>query len=383
VRFAKPIAFLLGVVGLFPLQARIDERKPERPSSLLYTPDRRLMKVIACGYGPFLADLVWIQSTGYVIREFRSGGSHIEHLYALYDVITELDPQYVDAYVMGAVFLSAIGNEPDRAIELLEKGEGRIAEVKGEMQEVTEGRVHPKHKERWKLLNETAAVHLVTYAGYATTLPERYEEIRTGGKLYLYAAKRYPLTEYPDAPPWYQKMGEGLTIRGGPNDPYRDMTPSQYYTVVEQVWLARVLVTPASSPLLKLYERRYAEIEARKVYEDVVAKMGRWKQKHGVAPTRFEDFYGKVPEDPLGVGYFLVDGKLVAPALDASVIERQLARDANGYHRANERWPENKAALVALAHREIPAWVWVDYDEKTGRVRAEPRPALVQPRGPK
>ncbi len=379
-RFVKPIAFLLGVAGLFPLQARIDERKPERPSSLLYTPDRRLMKVIACGYGPFLADLVWLQSTSYVIREFKSGGAHIEHLYSLYDVITELDPQYVDAYVMGAVFLSAIGNEPERAIELLEKGEGRIAEVKGEMQEVTEGRVHPKHKERWKLLNETAAVHLVTYAGYATTLPERYEEIRTGGKLYLYAAKRYPLTEYPDAPPWYQKMGEGLTIRGSANDPYKDMTPAEYYNVVEQVWLARVLVTPASSPFRKVYERRYAEIEARKVYEDLLAKIEQWKRTHGgVPPTRFE----KTPADPLGVGFFLVDGKLIAPALDAAMFERQLARDANAFHRAHERWPENKAALLALAHREIPVWVWVDYDEKTGSVRVEPRPALVQPREPK
>jgi len=391
-----PVAFLAGIIGLFPLQSRIDEQKPPMPSSLLYTPDRRLMSVIACGHGPTLADLVWVQSTDYVMRQFHSGGAHIEHLYALYDVMTDLDPNFVDAYVMGSIFLSAIGEEPDRAIELLEKGEGRIEEVQGEMREVSVGRVHPQDKQRWRLLHETAAVHLVSFAGYAPTLEERYEEILVAGKLYLYGAKRYPLSEYPDCVDWFQTVGEGLVSRfvREPNGllkdvRFNDFSHGDYYDAVSNIWLQRLGAVADDSPLRKVYERGYLEIQSRKNFEQDVAEVTSsakvWKEGHGGAtPQSLRDLHVKLHKDPLGMGWFLVDGTLVAPALDAASLERGLEHDAATYHRIKDVWPSTLDELLAAgpkgSRRTIPPWVKVRYDPTTGEVHAEGSPPRLSNR---
>ncbi|MEZ0230212.1 MAG: hypothetical protein ACAI25_16440, partial [Planctomycetota bacterium] len=166
----RRLSFLAGVVLLFPLQSLADGKRGKLPSSLLYTPDRRLMKVIACGHGPLLADLVSLQSTSYVMSEFKSGRTHIDHLYALFDVMTDLDPDFVDAYVTGAIFLSSVADEPERSLDLLQKGHGRLEERGDGVVPITSGRIHEENKDRWKTLAELAATHLVSLAGFAPTL---------------------------------------------------------------------------------------------------------------------------------------------------------------------------------------------------------------------
>lgn len=373
-------AFFLLVALLFPLQMSFDATKPAQPSSLLYTPDRRLMKVIACGHGPTLADLVWVQSTNYVMTEFKSGHTQIEHLYALYDVMTELDPSFVDAYVTGAIFLSAIADEPDLSLDLLEKGEGPLDEVGGEFVERKGprgeplGKVPPDHKERWKLLNETAATHLVSYASYAPTLEERYEELRTGGELYLFGAKRYPLERYPDRPPWYEQIGKTLTDRVAGRQKFVDISKSGWYGAAEQIWEQRLHFSEPGTPLHALYERRLLEVRSRKLFDELEQGKDRWEKGHGPARA-LSDFLVQVPKDPLGTGYFLVSSKLVAPALDAAIVERQLARDASRFRRAKGKNPSSVAEILAFSQeqghpRTIPSWVRVQYVPETGQVSA-------------
>lgn len=366
--------FVVGLFLLFPLQAAGDARRPRLPSSLLYTPDRRLMKVIACGHGPTLADLVWLQSTNYVISEFKSGKTQIEHLYALYDVMTELDPDFVDAYVAGAVFLSSVADDPDRALELLEKGHGRVDERGGAIAHVTSGRIHPDNKDRWKPLGETAATHLVSLAGFAPTLEERYVEVNLAGRLYRWGATRYTVDRYPDRPVWWETMGPALakvqprtSSRGG------------WLFAVLQVWDQRLHFTPRSSPLHELYSRRKNEIVARQKFEAVQGDFEAWKARHAASQPPPELLERLRQADPLGVGFFVVEGKLVAPALDAAVLERQLARDAAAFRRRHDRAPLSLDELRTFEAKEgvvrpAPPWAEVSWDDKAkaARVRGVP-----------
>jgi hypothetical protein len=391
-KLAELAGLAAGLALLFPLQAAIDAARPQRPSSFLYTPDRRLMKVISFGHELTLADLVWVQSTDYVITEFTSGKTHIEHLYNLYDVITDLDPNYIDAYVMGSTFLSSVAEQPERALELLEKGEGKLLDdgVTVTDDPAHPGKVHPDHKDRWKLLNETAGTHLVSLAGFAPTLAERQAEVRLGGRLYLFAAKRYPYSVWkrdPAFPDWFEDMGTKLTQR------QEDLNlRTSWYQAVETVWLQRKHFSVQGSPIDQLCDRRLAEIRSL-YWKDVLDRaMAKYAEKEGAAPGSLKDLVPflpkpltELPKDPVGVGYFLVGRAVVAPALDAARLERELTRRLTELHARNGRWPASIAELEAafagtgLALSPIPRWVTLTYDPETGEVRASAAPgALVR-----
>jgi len=349
---ARGAVFLGALAALFPLQALADAHRPELPSSLLYTPDRRLMKVVACGHGSLLADLVWVESTNYVMTGFKSGKTHLEHLYALYDVMTELDPDFIDAYVMGAVFLSSVADEAELAVKLLEKGHGRLEERAGAMAQVTSGTVHPLDKERWRLVNELAATHYVSFAGYAPTLEERYLEINLGGRMLVWGAQRYDRARYPERPEWWEEIGRRLAAGDAA---HAQGSRGGWYQAAAQVWEQRLHFTEKSSPLYDLYLRRYEEVLSRQVFEKTQAEMAK-----GRVPV-------KLPDDPLGVGFFIVEGRLVAPGLDAALLERQLAHDAAAFRRRSERAPRSLEELQAFEAseklvRSVPPFVEVSWD---------------------
>ncbi len=379
--WARSAALVVGVALLYPLQGAIDEKKPELPSSLLYTPDKRLMSVIACGHGPTLADLVWVQSVNYVMREFQSGQTHIEHLYSLYDVMTELDPDFVDAYVMGSIFLSAVADEPERALDILEKGQGPLDLKNGEFVERTGldgkplgGRVSPENRQRFKLLHETAAIHLVSFASYAATLEERYEEINTAGRLYLFGAKRYPRDKYPDRPDWWEEMGKKLVERHMGETEGMAPTREGWYAAAHEIWSQRLHFASPDTPLADLYKKRLDEVDSHAVYERTKFRLATWKRLGGQAAA-----FHNIPKDPLGVGYFLVNDDLVAPALDAASVERGLSRDADRFKRQNGHFPATSDELDAFGdpagkRREVPPWVHVEYDPSNGRITALAKP---------
>src|SRR5581483_12460249 len=95
----------------------------------------------------------------------------------------------------------------------------------------------------------------------------------------------------------------------------------------------------------------------------------------GAAPAKLADLGEKLPEDPLGVGFYIVDGRLVAPALDAELIERELGRDAMTFRRRIGRAPSSLEELRAYDAKEghsvaVPAWVTVTWDAKAAEARA-------------
>ena len=89
-------------------------------SSMLYLPSGKYLKPASFGYHTLLADFIYLWS----IQYYGDPGFHprMEFLKHTYDLITELDPQYLDAYQTGALFMFYEGRNPMAGLELLEQG---------------------------------------------------------------------------------------------------------------------------------------------------------------------------------------------------------------------------------------------------------------------
>ncbi|MCI0412238.1 hypothetical protein L0222_05475 [bacterium] len=89
-------------------------------SPLLYLPSGKYLKPASFGYHALLADFIYLWSIQYYGDPgFKPRMEYIKHTY---DLITELDPQYMDAYHMGALFLFYEGRNPKAGLQLLDQG---------------------------------------------------------------------------------------------------------------------------------------------------------------------------------------------------------------------------------------------------------------------
>ena len=114
---------LIGVVFLlnFFLLIRLDQIKQAQPyHDPLLLPSGKYLKILALGHESFLADIVYLWSIQhYSIYERNHRFKYLEHTF---EIITELDPQYIDPYLTGALTMAREGGDYTRAFKLLEKG---------------------------------------------------------------------------------------------------------------------------------------------------------------------------------------------------------------------------------------------------------------------
>lgn len=118
------IAILIAVS--IPFQLRIDDIRGKFRSveESLYLTSSSLKKV-SLGYTELLADIYWLRALQY-FGERRTDEQNPELLYHYFDIITDLDPRFVNAYRYGGTFLA----EPppfglgyfDKGVDLMEKG---------------------------------------------------------------------------------------------------------------------------------------------------------------------------------------------------------------------------------------------------------------------
>jgi tetratricopeptide (TPR) repeat protein len=89
---------------------------------LLYLPNGRFLKVASLGYPTFVADMIYLWSIQFYSdlsnREDRF--VYLEHIFG--QVITSLDPRFVDPYLVGALILVVEKKDVDGALDLLDQG---------------------------------------------------------------------------------------------------------------------------------------------------------------------------------------------------------------------------------------------------------------------
>ncbi|MFC2173839.1 tetratricopeptide repeat protein [Acidobacteriota bacterium] len=115
------LAVLLGVMALmlrFRLE-QIDRLDTARHHSV-YVPSGQYARIGSLGFRSLMADLLYVWSIQYYSNEERQG--RFKHLVKFYDLITDLDPKFANAYVIGALILGWEAREFESSLSLLEKG---------------------------------------------------------------------------------------------------------------------------------------------------------------------------------------------------------------------------------------------------------------------
>jgi len=117
------IAGLMAIIFLLSLllQIRLDQLKQDNPyRDLLFLPSGKYLKLIALGNENIMADIIYLWSIQYYsIYERPERFKYLEHTFK---IITTLDPQYIDPYLVGALIMAREGRDYTRAFKLLDKG---------------------------------------------------------------------------------------------------------------------------------------------------------------------------------------------------------------------------------------------------------------------
>ncbi|MGC8579838.1 MAG: tetratricopeptide repeat protein [bacterium] len=88
---------------------------------LAFFPSGPLIKIAVFHYDNFFADIYWMQSLQYIGKHLSSDKT-FNLLYHIYDVVTRLDPRFIDAYNFGAIMLAQYGRDKTSAMDLLKLG---------------------------------------------------------------------------------------------------------------------------------------------------------------------------------------------------------------------------------------------------------------------
>jgi hypothetical protein len=88
---------------------------------LLYLPSGRYLKFATFGYSDLAADLIYIWSIQYYSNyQIRDRYDYLDQIYRR--VIAELDPHYIDPYLVGSMIMSVEAGRNDLALRLLDDG---------------------------------------------------------------------------------------------------------------------------------------------------------------------------------------------------------------------------------------------------------------------
>jgi tetratricopeptide (TPR) repeat protein len=119
---------IVGFVGVWQLQKRIDQRK----SAIRVEQDQlafrsgNLVKMLSLEYAPLMGAIYWTRAVQYFGEKHRLHQRNLELLWPLLDITTTLDPHLMPAYRFGSTFLSDHPprgeGRPDLAVKLLERG---------------------------------------------------------------------------------------------------------------------------------------------------------------------------------------------------------------------------------------------------------------------
>lgn len=87
-------------------------------NQILYLPSGKYLKSLSFGYEALVADFVYLWS----IQYFTGHNVRMEYLPPTYQIIIDLDPQYLDAYQTGALLLFYEVRNPKAALAILDQG---------------------------------------------------------------------------------------------------------------------------------------------------------------------------------------------------------------------------------------------------------------------
>lgn len=278
---------LLAIAALIavsiPFQVRIDDIRGKFRSveESLYLTSSSLKK-ISLGYTELLSDIYWMRAIQY-FGSRKTGEQNPELLYHYFDIITDLDPRFGNAYRYGGTFLAE--PEPfglgkfDMGVSLLEKG-------------------RKNNPENFRLPLEEAFLYYF--------YPKDYGK---AAELFREAAETPGLSRSRQAS--VKGMAAAALAKGGNRD------------LSKEIWQI-IYETSPSEGRRNFAFRNLQEIETMEMEDELTAALLEYRKRYGKLPGSVKELAaagyvkGGIPEAPIG-GEFVI-----APEID-SVRNTELA----------------------------------------------------------
>lgn len=95
--------------------------KPKLYRDSLYMPSGKSIRLVSIGYDRFISDFIWLRSIQAFGGHWETDRNY-EPIFHLFDVITDLDPSFIDAYTFGNLVIGDEGGDQRLGLELINKG---------------------------------------------------------------------------------------------------------------------------------------------------------------------------------------------------------------------------------------------------------------------
>lgn len=329
------VATALGVSSL--AQTRLDGARLAKPEEqLLYLPNDKLLTHFTGGMNSVIADLLWLRCIQYTSEHFR-GDHKFTWLEQMTNVVTRMDPYYVDVYRYGGIFLASLKSDDDASIKLMERG-------------------FAQNPDAWELPYEMAMVYLLN----------RHDQPGSAEAATHYLGLAIATDRAPQS---VLEIAQGLQRKHNLVD------------VERRLWLD-LKHNSTDRFMQDLAERKLQEMTVRQNVAALQLMADGEKSRTGRALSKLDELVAngvidRIPDDPLGGSYILnADGQVQSTALLDDAVERRrdiLRKQIASFRRQVGRLPATLEEMVEMkVVPSIPkhpykerAWT---YDAATGDV---------------
>ncbi len=231
-----------------------------RAEELSYLPKGEYLKIAVLGYDQFAADLIWLKAVQHFGERRQSKGGYL-WAYHVVNVVTDLDPKFLPAYLASGAILGVWAGLQYESIEILRKGMRENPDV-------------------WQL---------PFYIGY-----DYFYELCDPAKAapYFQAAAKLP-----GAPSYLPSLAARMTVAGG--DPAAALE-----------FLQRLYDQVRDPRLREGLELKIKEVIVEQDLRALQDGVQRYRARYGKAPRTLKDLTARgivssLPEEPFGGRYEL------------------------------------------------------------------------------
>lgn len=341
---ASLAAALLFAVAVF-AQINIDTIAAAEEDDMLYLPNEQLLVHFTGGMDSVIADLLWLQCIQYTGEQVQTEHDY-EWLGHMVNTVVRLDPYFADAYRYGALFLAALEDDSEGALDLLNRGMVQLPNNPDLPYEAT--MVYLLNKKDDPGARKIAAL-------YATM-----------------ASKR------PNAKNHMAVLASNLQSE-------QDMAHLE-----EDMWKTRL---KSEDKLIRdMADQKLRELGAKKTIEQLNEFVQQYAQRFGQVPDKLEvlisagivreEFSEQIQQDPMGGTYFIDgQGQVQSTSLldgETDVLLGKLRKAIKYYEKREGTWPPSLETLVTAgdipwSEGSLPTHPWYgkswDYNNTTGEIQ--------------
>jgi len=116
------LILFLSLISFMGLKLQLDGQHREKVagSSIIYIPTGKYLKYATLGYSSVAADIIYLWAIQYFsTTEIENRFEYLDHIF---NIISELDPHYLDPYEIGAIIAVYEAGDFDLAFKILDKG---------------------------------------------------------------------------------------------------------------------------------------------------------------------------------------------------------------------------------------------------------------------